>query len=494
MIRSLLRAVKRFLWKHAGILQLTENHAATHRELGNLRAQLQRHSQVLCELTASAAYIHLLSRVPDDVATLRVAVEQLRAETERHFQEVRDADEERGRQAGEQLRAALAEQSALLTRQLHESSAEQTAALQQFLADVFPRLSQELTASRTDAQRNHEILAGHLARLAEVQQALAGELSQLKAAGASQQRLEQCHAELTEHLNGLRDQLAQAGAAQQDRLGALLAEIQGWGIDRWRIQEYGGLIRYFRKKHHQQDVATGRVMAPRLETAHPVAALSNDTLFPRGAKNDNSISLRFNRKLYALLGHKLRLKILDFGCAGGGFVRSLLDDGHLAVGLEGSPYPRDNQLGEWATIPQHLHTCDITQPFTLRDPATDQPVQFDAITAWEVMEHIPEEALPGFFANLRKHLAPDGYFLCSIATFLDHDAAAGVVWHVTVKPKEWWAARFWEAGFDVCVQDALGKDDWLRGSGHCRGDWHEDQGLGFHLVVRRRAAAALAAA
>ena len=119
---------------------------------------------------------------------------------------------------------------------------------------------------------------------------------------------------------------------------------------------------------------------PLLETDHPVAVSSNDTKFPRGSKNDNSISPRFNRKLYQLFRGAKPIRVLDIGCAGGGFVRSLLDDGHFAVGLEGSDYPLLNQTGEWSTIPHHLFTCDVTKPFRLTDRATRQPLLFDAIT------------------------------------------------------------------------------------------------------------------
>lgn len=232
-------------------------------------------------------------------------------------------------------------------------------------------------------------------------------------------------------------------------------------------------------------IQEGHLSVPELETNHPIAATSIDTLHPRGAKNDNSICLRFNRKLYNLFGGRRSLKVLDLGCAGGGFVRSLLDDGHFAVGLEGSDYPVTHQVGEWATIPHHLHTCDITRPFRLSDSATGEPIRFDAITAWEVMEHIPEDSLPGLLDNVERHLAVGGYLLFSVATFVD--AEDGVIWHVTVRSRDWWIERFGDAGFAVDANHPFGKDDWLRGAGNCRGDWHEDQDMGFHLVLRRKA-------
>ena len=234
-------------------------------------------------------------------------------------------------------------------------------------------------------------------------------------------------------------------------------------------------------------IEEGRLAVPRLETDHPIAISSNDTKFPRGSRNDNSIALRFNRKLYQFLGSKEHIRVLDLGCAGGGFVRSLLDDGHLAVGLDGSDYPYLNQVAEWPTIPFHLFTCDITKPFQLSDRSTGEPLKFDAITAWEVMEHIPEAELPGLFENLERHLEPGGCLVLSIATFLDWDPATGCIWHVTVKPRSWWEDRFALLGFQIVADHPFGKNDWLRGAGQCRGDWHEDDGMGFHVVLKKRA-------
>jgi 2-polyprenyl-3-methyl-5-hydroxy-6-metoxy-1,4-benzoquinol methylase len=272
-----------------------------------------------------------------------------------------------------------------------------------------------------------------------------------------------------------------------------LATIRQAGVDRWSIREYQGLLRYLRRQDYLRAIQKGRLAVPRLETQHPLAVSSNDTLFPRGSKNDNSILGRFNRKLYQFLGDRPRLRVLDLGCAGGGFVRSLIDDGHFAVGLEGSDYPILNQAGEWATIPLHLFTCDVTKPFRLVDRDSGEPLLFDAVTAWEVMEHIPEGDLPGLFDNLRRHLAPGGYLLFSIATFLDWDERTGTIWHNTVKPSEWWRERFAQLGFRAEDEHTFGKDDWLRGSGQCRGDWHEDQGLGFHVVLKRTADSAASA-
>ena len=235
------------------------------------------------------------------------------------------------------------------------------------------------------------------------------------------------------------DHRLQGLAASQAEVFSIL---KGWNLDQWKIMEYEGLMRYFRRKDYLQAIRDGLLPVPRLETEFPIAIDSNDTKAPRGCKNDNSISPRFNRKLYQLSKDRTRLRVLDLGCAGGGLVRSLIDDGHFAVGLEGSDYPLLNQSFEWSTIPHHLFTCDITKLFRLFDSASNEPLQFDVITAWEVMEHIAEDDLGGLMENLDRHLAPEGVLLFSIATFLDWDDQSGTIWHVTVKSREWWIDRF----------------------------------------------------
>jgi hypothetical protein len=62
--------------------------------------------------------------------------------------------------------------------------------------------------------------------------------------------------------------------------------------------------------------------------------------------------------------------------------------------MEGSDYSLIRKRAEWATIPDSLFTCDITEPFVLAGPL------FYLVTAWEVMEHISQERLPGLCNNI----------------------------------------------------------------------------------------------
>ncbi len=138
-----------------------------------------------------------------------------------------------------------------------------------------------------------------------------------------------------------------------------------------------------------------------LITAHPIAVNSLDHLYPRGTAKDNSVSLSFNRKLYAICDHQVA--VLDLGCAGGGMVKSLIDQGQIAVGLEGSDYSLVHHRAEWANIPGYLFTCDVSQPFILHT-GDMRPFQFDVITAWEVLEHIEETDLPRVILNIKCHI------------------------------------------------------------------------------------------
>ena len=63
-------------------------------------------------------------------------------------------------------------------------------------------------------------------------------------------------------------------------------------------------------------------------------------------------------------------------------------------------------------------------------------ILFDAISAFDVLEHIYENELEQLAVNVRDMLTDDGIFITSIATFEDEG------YHVTLKPKDWWLAKF----------------------------------------------------
>lgn len=201
-----------------------------------------------------------------------------------------------------------------------------------------------------------------------------------------------------------------------------------------------------------------------LKTAHPVAADSVDHRYPLGTAKDNFHWPPFTRKLIQLYGGD-PIKVLDLGCAGGGFVKEVLDFGHFAVGLEGSDYSLKHRRAEWSTIPEHLFTCDCSQPFEVifEIDGTQRPARFEVVTAWELLEHLTEEQLPQFFANVKRHLDPErGLFVASV--HLHSCLINGVEYHPTVRPEWWWRDFLRRSGFFL-LDRALDyfDEDWVRG-------------------------------
>ena len=176
-----------------------------------------------------------------------------------------------------------------------------------------------------------------------------------------------------------------------------------------------------------------------LKTDHPIALDSPDHIRPLGTARDNYENPVFNQHLLRLFNGR-KPTVLDLGCAGGGMVRSLIDDGCLAIGLEGSDYSLKSQRAEWGVIPDNLLTCDIGFPFTLSID-NDEPFEFDAITAWEFLEHLPEDRLPVMIDNIRRHLKLGGFMIGSSTDvrYSEH--------HQTCKPLEWWERLFKKYGF-----------------------------------------------
>jgi Methyltransferase domain len=202
-----------------------------------------------------------------------------------------------------------------------------------------------------------------------------------------------------------------------------------------------------------------------IETPKPIAYDSPDHIEPVGTAADNSTSRRFNAKLFRLIPPN-EVRLLDVGCSGGGLVKSILDDGGFAVGIEGSDYSLRHKRAEWATIPDHLFTTDATVPFQLSEEAGagKTPLQFNVITAWEFFEHIAEEHIAGIVANILRHLAPRGIVLASIAPY-EQVTENGVRLHQTVQQKPWWIDTFSKLGLQNRpeIEDYF-HFDWVRGA------------------------------
>lgn len=194
-----------------------------------------------------------------------------------------------------------------------------------------------------------------------------------------------------------------------------------------------------------------RIKAVKVRTDHPVAWSSPDHLNPWGTSRDNSRNSRFNAKLYDLFGGLERqLRVLDLGCSGGGFVRDCLNDGCLAVGIEGSDYSQRMRRAEWALIGGHfLFTADITKPFSVQLETDDgeEPLLFDVITSWDVLEHIRPVDLRAVCENLTRNLARGG--VCVFSISFSSDVIRGVELHQTIEGRGWWAKMFEKEGLQL---------------------------------------------
>lgn len=185
----------------------------------------------------------------------------------------------------------------------------------------------------------------------------------------------------------------------------------------------------------------------RIITDTPLALDSNDILVPHGTIRDNTRCPRFVKRCEDILKKNRGLKFLDLGCSGGGMVLEALLRGHYGLGLEGCDLSLIQQRAEWRLIPEHLKTCDITKPFEILDAESEEKILFDIISAWEVLEHIPQEAVSQLLKNIFHNLDERGIFVATVAAWPDIDPATGVNWHVNCAPFAWWQDMFEKAGF-----------------------------------------------
>lgn len=216
-----------------------------------------------------------------------------------------------------------------------------------------------------------------------------------------------------------------------------------------------------------------------------IAYDSPDHLVPWGTSRDNSKNSFFNEKLYELfrnLDHPLR--VLDLGCSGGGFIRECLNDGCIAVGLEGSDYSSRMSRAEWAYLAdKFLFTADITRKFDIfgvYEGDQNRLIKFDVITSWDVLEHILEIDLPNVCENLIRNLSDDGLCIFSISN--SSDIIRGVELHQTIQPKQWWIELFRKCGLVLRQEyEAFFNSQYIRGV-------KQNAPYSFHLILSKKGA------
>lgn len=100
-----------------------------------------------------------------------------------------------------------------------------------------------------------------------------------------------------------------------------------------------------------------------------------------------------------------RFRILEVGCAEGGFLSALSDRGIQGTGLELSEGRA--ALAKSADPRLDIHIGDITDPGQIRSIGG----QFDLVVMRDVIEHIPDRRAA--FTNIFRLLKPDGYLYAS---------------------------------------------------------------------------------
>lgn len=176
--------------------------------------------------------------------------------------------------------------------------------------------------------------------------------------------------------------------------------------------------------------------------------------FQDGVRLEYSRNGKFNDKLYELLDSQLGFKVIDIGCGGGQFVLDCINDGCLAIGLDGYEIYKNFELAAWPIIPNNLFEVDVSEPFYIS--YNDTPFVADVITSWEFMEHLYEEDLDIVLDNITTHLKNKGYYICGISTRDEYG-------HFLLRDYNWWVNKFNSVGlYQQTDKVAYFGNDWVR--------------------------------
>ncbi len=126
--------------------------------------------------------------------------------------------------------------------------------------------------------------------------------------------------------------------------------------------------------------------------------------------------------------------VLELGCGAGHLFGLLRGYGiYDYFGIDGSPYFLDlnpRLRGHEA----HFRTLNLQQEIRLEQQG--QPLAFDVVCSFEVLEHIREEVVDELLATIRNQMHQG-----SVA-FLTASTLGGMDVHVLVRDRPWWLERF----------------------------------------------------
>lgn len=133
-------------------------------------------------------------------------------------------------------------------------------------------------------------------------------------------------------------------------------------------------------------------------------------------------------------------KILDVGTGIGQVVAYFRNHGYEAYGTDISE-----------KITKYWHMGNIAQ-FCKVCPANELPFEdgfFDIVACTEVLEHIPAEKIVDSLKEIRRVGSGDFIFSYALGRALHKMPHDGSEPHITIKPVDWWAEKFREAGFVI---------------------------------------------
>lgn len=201
----------------------------------------------------------------------------------------------------------------------------------------------------------------------------------------------------------------------------------------YRVYRFASCLRYMWLAVNREENKTG---AAGFRITKTCASESLDNLYPKGALasiGNPGFLLEMDRRL------KCNPRWIDLGCAQGTLVKAARMLGWEAYGIDGA---------ESAVRPSRfILNGDITEHISASEP-------FDMVTAWEVLEHIPEHLLPGVVDNIVRNLKPGGLFLAS--TNDEPELHCGVDLHVTKLTNSQWKNLFAGLAGDNLAETDLG--------------------------------------
>jgi SAM-dependent methyltransferase len=140
-------------------------------------------------------------------------------------------------------------------------------------------------------------------------------------------------------------------------------------------------------------------------------------------------------------------RILDVGAACGAQLRAMLAGGADAFGAEPDHWMATHGV---RGTEGRLWNCYVEALGGVED--------FDMVHSHQVLEHVPEDRVPGHFAAFARHLKPGGIVYANLCLGGTPGCTRDKT-HITLQPREWWAARAAEAGLEDASESFRGVVD-----------------------------------